>query len=103
MCGVGENAAYMNLEKDNMKCTYDKKEGIYTYSYKGDLKKEVDKSFIELKKKEEALVLLKAIYDKAKKEKESVEKRIRDLRGFLETVKDKKGIVPSVEGEENEN
>lgn len=82
-----------------MRTRKDKKRGVVTFLFKGDIQKEANKCFVELKKKEESLVLLKAIFDKAKKEKESCETRIEDLKDFLDLIEKERGVCPVLKGE----
>lgn len=44
------------------------------------------------------MLLIDAIYEKAKKEHSALHKRIEDLKSFLDFVEKDKGIVPKKKG-----
>ena len=62
-----------------------KKSGGISYQYTGDLEEVVKATRKELEKKRESQerVFLNWQFEKAKKSRETYEKRIRDLEGFL--------------------
>ncbi|WP_273451284.1 hypothetical protein [Streptococcus ferus] len=72
-------------------------EGI-NYFYKGDLQKEVNKCFAELLKKESQVFLIDSIYERAKKERDSLHNRIKNLKQFMELAKERENIVPEKKG-----
>lgn len=76
------------------------KDGSREYVCSSDFQKEVNKAQKELVRKMSDVILIDKIYEKAKKEYDSLHKRISDLEGFIEAVEVQKGIVPDVKGKE---
>lgn len=74
------------------------KDGSREYVCGADFQKEVNKAQKELERKRLDVDLIDKIYKKAKKEYDSLYKRIGDLEGFIEIVGVQKGIVPEVKG-----
>lgn len=65
--------------------------GTVTYQFRGDLKTEISKCEKELEKlqnsSERAFIIWQ--YDKAKKERDSYERRINDLKNFIRLARQK--------------
>lgn len=61
-----------------------------TYSYSGDLKEAIEKAEKELREKEGTTtwLFLKWQYDNAKKALDTYNRRIKDLKGFIELAKE---------------
>lgn len=68
----------------------DKKNARVTYQFKGNLRDALEKSEVELerKRKSKDREFLKWQYEKAKKAYEAYERRIEDLKGFIELAKE---------------
>ena len=70
---------------------HDKKRGYTMYTYRGDIKENIEKAKKELNQKEDSEKgrFLLWQYNEAKKKLDAYEQRIKDLKGFIATAERK--------------